>query len=202
MKLCAAFNIGPKAYTRIPYDIIIHSNAIQFHMERCQTVEEAIAETDVRLGHLEELTDSLSILHALHIVHKDIKPANILWSQSLQKFIFCDFGIAGYIYENIGWTTLTYPEGTRNYMSLEMIRLAESNQEGKADLYYNDVCGLERSITEIKKAASQQNKNESVAKIYLQPSYGSENVLSQPSLQYNIQDSFAVILGKLKRHSS
>jgi serine/threonine protein kinase len=36
----------------------------------------------------------MRMMHTLQIIHKDIKPANILYSNSYKKVILCDFGIS------------------------------------------------------------------------------------------------------------
>jgi serine/threonine protein kinase len=38
----------------------------------------------------------------LKIIHKDIKPGNILYSNRFKKYVFSDFGISHYIEEKIG----------------------------------------------------------------------------------------------------
>ena len=44
-------------------------------------------------------------MHTFHLIHKDIKPANILWSNQRKKFVLADFGIAQYVREDIGGVT-------------------------------------------------------------------------------------------------
>jgi hypothetical protein len=34
-KLCSVLGIGPAIETSIPFDVVIYSNAVQFHLERC-----------------------------------------------------------------------------------------------------------------------------------------------------------------------
>jgi serine/threonine protein kinase len=34
------------------------------------------------------------MLHMLQIIHKDIKPANILYSDNYNKIVLCDYGIS------------------------------------------------------------------------------------------------------------
>jgi serine/threonine protein kinase len=33
-------------------------------------------------------------MHILQIIHKDIKPANVIYSQFYSKVVICDFGIS------------------------------------------------------------------------------------------------------------
>jgi serine/threonine protein kinase len=55
-------------------------------------------------------------MHCLHIVHKDIKPANILWSIKYSQFVLCDFGVSDFVRENAGEKSETNVEGTFGYM--------------------------------------------------------------------------------------
>lgn len=40
-----------------------------------------------------DLFENMDLMHRLNIVHRDIKPDNILYSESLKRFVFTDFGI-------------------------------------------------------------------------------------------------------------
>lgn len=40
-------------------------------------------------------------MHTLKMVHLDIKPLNIAYSQSFKKWVFLDFGFTEFIKENI-----------------------------------------------------------------------------------------------------
>ena len=40
-------NLGPDVETRIPFDLIVYENAVQFHMERCLTVEDAFSNSEI-----------------------------------------------------------------------------------------------------------------------------------------------------------
>lgn len=137
-KLCSALSIGPQVETYIPFDLVVYSNAIQFHLERCQPTHEA----PTHIHQLErDLRYNLAVLHSFGIIHKDVKPANTLWSERLQKFLLCDFGISHYVKERIDLQSETYMEGTPCFMSPEM-RTIGHNKIGRVNLYYNDVYGL------------------------------------------------------------
>lgn len=54
-------------------------------------------------------------MHNLGIVHCDIKPENIMFSQSYQRNVFLDFGIAEICKQKIWNSTLTKFKGTYEY---------------------------------------------------------------------------------------
>lgn len=42
-------------------------------------------------------------MHKLNITHNDIKPENIIFSPSLKKLVFIDFGLSQANYHSIGY---------------------------------------------------------------------------------------------------
>ena len=62
-------------------------------------------------------------MHSLHIIHGDIKPENVMFSPSLKKFVFVDYGVSRIIKEERGEKTFTHYFGTPNYSSQEMLEL-------------------------------------------------------------------------------
>lgn len=101
--------------TKLPFDIVVYSNAIQFQLEQCGP---APKEEAVRFD--KEMKENLAKLHYLKLIHKDIKPANIVWSKAFKKFVFSDFAIAQFVSEPRNEKTSTCREGTLGYMSPEM----------------------------------------------------------------------------------
>lgn len=84
-------------------------------------------------------------MHSLQLVHRDIKPENILWSDQLKRAVFSDFGISHFVKEKPGEKSHANFEGTRRYMSAELLAL-EKTGYGEVDLYRNDCYAFERSI--------------------------------------------------------
>jgi serine/threonine protein kinase len=87
------------------------------------------------------------MLHNLGIVHKDIKLYNILWSNTLHRFVLCDFELSEPTIQHIGERTQISFGATTGYMSAEMIELSErESQIGFVDLFYNNIYALNKSI--------------------------------------------------------
>jgi tetratricopeptide (TPR) repeat protein len=81
-----------------------------------------------------EVADALNYAHARGVVHRDIKPGNILLEEG--HAVVCDFGVARALRES-GNTELTEPGaavGTALYMSPEQAS-GERNIDGRSDIY-------------------------------------------------------------------
>ena len=95
---------------------------------------------------LNTLYDSLSLMHSFGIVHGDVKPENIMWSPSLQKNVFIDFGLSTVVKEKPGQKTYTGFCGTFEHSYSEMKTLFIENKKGYVDLFYNDLFGVKSSL--------------------------------------------------------
>lgn len=73
-----------------------------------------------KLEWVEQLCDALAYAHAHGIVHRDIKPLNLIIERRRQRLKVLDFGIAKVA--NSGITTAGMMIGTANYMSPEQMR--------------------------------------------------------------------------------
>lgn len=91
------------------------------------------------------LKHCMKVMHLLRIVHRDIKPGNIVFSPTLGDLVFCDLGISHPVAEQIGFKTKTVQSGTYAFMSHEMCSLSVITP-GYADLYYNDMHCLQLSL--------------------------------------------------------
>lgn len=85
-------------------------------------------------------------MHALHILHCDIKPENICWSPSFSRYVFIDFGLSLIKEQPAGHKFHTHFKGTFMYSSPEMKKLFVLKSSGYVDFYYNDVFGLEETF--------------------------------------------------------
>lgn len=86
----------------------------------------------------------------MKIVHNDIKPGNIMFSQSYMKNVFIDFGISDILCQNYGEKTLTFFKGTFTFCSDEMKNIFEKSRLSMIDLYKNDVIMLEKTLQLLK----------------------------------------------------
>jgi serine/threonine protein kinase len=67
---------------------MIYRNCMEFSMECCREVVTYNPQMET------DLLRALAKLHQNHIVHFDIKPENICFSPSLNKYVFIDFGLS------------------------------------------------------------------------------------------------------------
>ena len=87
---------------------------------------------DTALEHVAVIADVLATAHAEHVVHRDVKPANVLFRGD-GTLVLSDFGIAKHL---LGDTELTLPGSTLGspyYLSPEQAR--GHPVDGRADIY-------------------------------------------------------------------
>src|SRR5690606_4106738 len=85
---------------------------------------------------MRETADALSAAHAVSIIHRDIKPDNILLEGTRGRVMVTDFGIAKAL-SNTSSATLTSAGmaiGTPSFMSPEQAA-GEKDLDGRSDLY-------------------------------------------------------------------
>jgi len=93
---------------------------------------------------IKETADALGLAHATSIIHRDIKPDNILLEGTRRRVMVTDFGIAKALSE-AGAGTLTgtgVALGTPTYMSPEQAA-GESDVDARSDLYALGVVAFE-----------------------------------------------------------
>jgi hypothetical protein len=92
-KICSLLGIGPKMKLDMGFDLVCSRTSIEFYMERCEQIKYrpkgVTVETIQR-----RLRYCVAILHKYRLVHKDIKPINILYSHHRRNYVLCDFGIS------------------------------------------------------------------------------------------------------------
>jgi len=84
-----------------------------------------------------QVADKLARIHAAHVIHKDIKPANLLLDRENGRIGICDFGLA----THLGEVELRAPapqaalEGTFFYISPEQTGRMNRSCDFRSDLY-------------------------------------------------------------------
>jgi serine/threonine-protein kinase len=100
---------------------------------------------------LMETADALGAGHALGIVHRDVKPDNILLEGSRGRVVLTDFGIAKALTSTTGPGTLTATGvaiGTPHYMSPEQAA-GDREIDGRSDIYSLGVVGYQMLTDEL-----------------------------------------------------
>ncbi|MFC6336118.1 protein kinase [Pseudomonas sp. CCM 7891] len=82
--------------------------------------------------YIRQIASALGYAHALGLVHRDVKPANILFRAD-GTAVLSDFGIAKSLDDRTQFTQAGFAVGTPSYMSPEQARGQEI--DGRADLY-------------------------------------------------------------------
>jgi serine/threonine-protein kinase len=91
---------------------------------------------------LAEVADALACAHTRGVVHRDIKPDNILLDRESGRAVVTDFGIARAAEEDERLTVTGAALGTPAYMSPEQA-MGESALDGRADQYALGVVGYQ-----------------------------------------------------------
>lgn len=83
-----------------------------------------------------QITETLGELHSHHIIHKDVKPENILYNPNSEKIKLIDFSIASLLSkESPEITSLNLLEGTLAYMSPEQTGRINRTLDYRTDFY-------------------------------------------------------------------
>ena len=87
----------------------------------------------IRLG--AQIASGLAAAHAQGVVHRDIKPGNIMLEKSLDRVKITDFGLARVAIDNIELTSRGMAMGTPAYMSPEQVAGDNEKVDGRSDLF-------------------------------------------------------------------
>jgi len=103
--------------------------ACETSMEKFYTTMHRIKETkhlDILLKRMiDHIVDALRFLKLKGILHRDVKPSNILVKQDPVIFKICDFGISGLLTNSVAHTMM---KGTQCYLAPERIDASQSPQ--------------------------------------------------------------------------
>ena len=96
---------------------------------------------------LREVADGLAYAHSRGVVHRDIKPDNILIDRASGRALVTDFGIARAAAVDTRLTVTGMSLGTPAYMSPEQA-IGERELDGRSDLYSLGVVGFQMLVGE------------------------------------------------------
>ena len=97
---------------------------------------------------LREVADALAYAHARHVVHRDVKPDNILVDGATGHVMVSDFGIARAAEGESRLTVTGVAVGTPAYMSPEQA-MGDREVDGRADIYALGVVGYQMLAGEL-----------------------------------------------------
>src|SRR3982751_5165490 len=89
-----------------------------------------------------EVADALAYAHLRGVIHRDIKPDNILLDQQTGRAMVTDFGIAWAMEAGARLTATGIAVGTPTYMSPEQA-VGERELDGRSDIYSTGVLGYQ-----------------------------------------------------------
>ena len=137
--MAARLKCGPAMPRLFAFDLLVFRNCIEFSMEFCSH--------RLRPGPAlaADLTAALRSLHGINVIHFDIKPENICFSEEAGKAVFIDFGLHAVVKEEVGQKSMTKFNGSLLMCSEEMKKVFMEGT-GIADLYYNDAVCLKESL--------------------------------------------------------
>ena len=81
----SVLEIGPKAKKIMGFDMVLSKDCIEFSTQLC--TNHKMDSSDIL-----SMKKCLRMMHALNIVHRDIKPDHIMFSNSFKKHVLVDFG--------------------------------------------------------------------------------------------------------------
>ena len=91
---------------------------------------------------LAQVADALAYAHARGVVHRDVKPDNVLLDRESGRALVADFGIARAAEEGTKLTATGIAVGTPAYMSPEQA-MGDAEVDGRSDLYALGVVGYQ-----------------------------------------------------------
>ena len=122
---------------------LVEGESLGVHLKRERRVPFDFARRVLR-----DVADALAYAHARSIVHRDIKPDNILMDRVTGRTLVSDFGIARAAEGDSRLTVTGIAVGTPAYMSPEQA-IGEREIDGRSDLYSLGVVGYQMLTGEL-----------------------------------------------------
>ncbi len=91
---------------------------------------------------LADLADALEVVHRAGVIHRDVKPDNVLLDGATGAAMLTDFGVATLLTSDHSRSEVSKAFGTPHYMSPEHA-LGEIDSDGRSDLYALGVLGYQ-----------------------------------------------------------
>src|SRR5262245_28665767 len=127
---------------------LVDGESLGLHLKRERRVQLDFAHRVLR-----DVADALSYAHGRSIVHRDIKPDNILMDRVTGRTLVSDFGIARAAEGDSRLTVTGIAVGTPAYMSPEQA-IGERDIDGRSDVYSLGVVGYQMLTGELPFAAN------------------------------------------------
>ncbi len=102
---------------------------VQEYIDALNCEEQTLNQQEV-FSLAQQILEILIYIHSKNIIHKDIKPANILWDRNNQKAYLVDFGFSSLLHNHGASSTLA---GTIGFMSMPQMFRGEISPQ--TDLY-------------------------------------------------------------------
>lgn len=103
-----------------------------------------------------QLVEQIIIMHKEHYVHRDIKPDNIIYNSTNNKYSLIDGGICKNTDENYKLTVTDKPLGTPRYMAPEQVRVSPNEKWNfQTDLFPLGLIAIEMFVPELRTQSNE-----------------------------------------------
>ncbi len=130
----------PDVVRAVAHDSAVHGAALVLEDQGYQTLATVLAERRLSVGEALrvaiEIAGVLAAVHARGVLHKDIKPENLLVSRALERITLIDFGCATWLLQEL--QQMVAPEeivGTLAYIAPEQTGRMNRVTDQRSDLY-------------------------------------------------------------------
>ncbi len=103
-----------------------------------------------------QLVEQIIIMHKEHYVHRDIKPDNIIYNSTNNKYSLIDGGICKNTDEDYKLTVIDKPLGTPRYMAPEQVRVSPNEKWNfQTDLFPLGLIAIEMFVPELRTQSNE-----------------------------------------------
>lgn len=163
----------------------IHGISVQ------QAMEQGALSVKQIVNVLSQVTKTLHVIHHKHIIHKDIKPSNLLWNEATEQIQLIDFGLAVLFEHSLPNTyQLDSMDGSLCYMPPEQTGRINRMVDYRSDYYALGMTGYELLCRERPYASSADIDEVLYAILAIEP-------LPPQTLQPELPISLSKIIMKL-----